>query len=169
MAVVASAGAGAWLWLASPRVEPGSHTAASGGLRLVGGGGEPTRYEIDGTGTGTVWVSVRNAGRLPVTLTGLAGGQALFRSARWGLAPPSGDAGATPLGTAPVRIPPDREAYVALAVQAPRCGTVGPGSALTTESVRLRVSALGRDHQVTTPLRLTMHFQEAHPTPTTCP
>jgi hypothetical protein len=167
--VVATAGVAAWLWLAEPRVEAGSFTAASGGLRLVGGGGQPTRYEIDGTSTGTVWVSVRNAGRVPLTLTGLAGGHTLFPSARWGLAPPSGDAAATPLGTAPVRVPPDREAYVALAVQAPRCGTFEAGSALTAEHVRLGVRALGREQQVTAPLRLTMRFREARTDPRTCP
>jgi hypothetical protein len=171
VAVVASAGLVAWLYLAGPRIEPGSRFVTSGGLRAVGGATGPARYEIDAPDTGTVWVSVRNAGPVPVTLTGLAddGAPSPFSDVRWAAVPPDGDGSATVPGTGPVRLSPDDEAYLRLDVAAPPCVAMGPGTAMRVESLRLRVRSLGRDDVVETPLRLTMHFRTAHPKAPACP
>jgi hypothetical protein len=173
VAIAASAGVGGWWYLSGPRIEPGSRLQATGDLRLVGGGTTPMHYEIDGTRTGTVWVSVRNAGRVPVTLTGLGdratGEYSLFSAARWGIAPASGDPAATAMGTRPVRLPPDGEGYVSLDVAAPACAAFVEGSAMTVESLPLRVTSLGRESLVAAPLRLTMSFSEAHRESPGCP
>lgn len=172
-AVALAACPGGWWYLSRPRIEPGSRFAAAGDLRLVDGGTEPSHYEIDATGTGTVWLTVRNAGRVPVTLTGVDrigdAASSPVAAARLGGAPAAGDVPPAVLGTGPVRVPPDEEAYVALTVQAPPCVAMSEGTALIVESVRLRITSLGRDGTATTPLRLTMHYRKAHPKPPTCP
>lgn len=170
VAVVVSAGLVAWLYLAAPRIEPGSRSGMSGGVRRVGSPTAPTRYEIDAPDTGTVWLSVRNAGRVPVTVRGLLdGGSSPLSDVRWGAVPRNGDVSSVTMGTRPVRLPPDREAYVELGVKAPPCVAFEPGAALNVESVRLRVRSLGRDEVVTAPLRLTMHFRTARPASPSCP
>jgi hypothetical protein len=164
VAVVASAGVAGWLYLAKPRLEPGSRSGASGAVRIVGSPTGPTHYEIDAPDPGGVWVSVRNAGRVPVTLHGLVDpGDSLFSQVRWGVVPQSGDTSPVAMGTRPVRLPPDGEAAVEIGLRAPPCQSFEAGTALIVESVRLRVRSLGRDEVVTAPLRLTMHFRAAHP------
>jgi hypothetical protein len=150
---------GGWLYVAKrPMLVPGSLGTAA---------------VIDGSATGTVQVTVRNAGRAPVTLVGFAGGSAdqrpgggysPFSRIRWGTAPES-------LGDVPVRLAPGHEAYVELSVRAPRCVGYVAGSELKVMALPLEVRSLGLTSQVQAPIGnpVTLRFDTDHAASATCP
>ena len=179
VAVVALGGLSGWWFLARhPELVPGSVSAARGGVTLATGGDGP-HYLLESPGTGTVSVSVLNAGRVAFTLEGWADGTEAsrpggafspFSHVRWGAPPPEGGTPTAVLGTEPVRVPPGREATVEVGVRAPPCLSFMAGSALTVRSLSLRVSSLGVSSVVEAPLRdpITVHFAGAHAKSPSC-
>src|SRR5689334_21562025 len=101
---------GGWVLVAKRiAIEPGPVGGFAGGVTEASDGVEVTRYLLDGSATGTVRLSLRNAGHAPVTLVGIAdedlveqpgGPFSLFARMRWGMLPETGGMQDARLGTA---------------------------------------------------------------------
>jgi hypothetical protein len=145
--VVGVAALAGWLTVGlRPDVVPGSAVAAVSGVRAEPADGAVARYVVDGA-TGTVRVTVRNAGRVPVTVLGLADGEVsdtgVWAGARLAVVTPGTSVSTARVGDAAVSLGRDEEAAVELTARLPPCAAYDPGASLTAGLIRLDVRSLG--------------------------
>ncbi len=145
------------LWLAHhPGLETGSYSQTGAGINQISDGYVSTRYLVHAQpgARAELLVSVRNAGRLPVTLTGLAEEQTAVRlQARFATLDYSRPIQLGQPTHRQVTIEPGQEAAVFIGVDAGECGQ-GPGDLMSFETLPLRVEVLGLTTTQQVPLNL---------------
>lgn len=156
---------GAWLWVAlHPAVEQGSLSQPRG-LEAATDGFEQTRYVAPPEG-GELLVSLRNAGRLPLTVSAVPQeeGVAFLRVLGLRTVVDGATAGRGPWREA-VRVGPGDEATLLLraGVLPPYCAPYAPGSSATAVELPVRVRSLGVPSVQRLPLPLPVTVTGASP------
>ncbi|GAB7039402.1 hypothetical protein JCM9533A_32520 [Catenuloplanes niger JCM 9533] len=164
LVVALAAGAAGFAWLARPRLAEGSMLSPGAGFTWANDGVEDTRMLLRGrpVPVASARFTVRNEGRVPVTLTGLDTSGQLPWTAGQRVTFQPGPAGVAP-ETPPVdriEVAPGGEAIVNWSLDL-ACRPVLTNAHLDITTLPLRVRTLGLSRTYEFPLRYPMTFAAA--------